>query len=37
MVLKLDEFSHLSDWSFGLSSPIELEYQPFVLSLRVGA
>ena len=36
MVLKLDEFSHLSYWSFGLSFPIELEYIQFVLSLRVG-
>ena len=37
VVLKLDRFFHLSDWSFGLNSLIELGYLSLVLSFRVGA
>ena len=34
VILKLERFSHLSDWSFGLSYSIGLETLPLVLSLR---
>ena len=30
MVLKLERFSYLSDWSFGLGSPIGLGYVPII-------
>ena len=36
MVLKIERFSHLSDLSFGLGSPIGLEALSLVLLLRVG-
>ena len=35
--LKLERFSHLSDRSFGLGSPIRLGYLSLVISLRAGA
>ena len=36
-ILKLEGFSHLSDRSFGLDSPVGLRYLSLVLSLRVYA
>ena len=35
MILKLERFSHLSDWSFGLGSLIGLRYLSSVISLKV--
>ena len=37
MILKLERFSHLSERSFGLNSPIRLGYLSLVLSLRAYA
>ena len=37
VILKLERFSHLSVWSFGLGSFIGLEYLSLVLSLRASA
>ena len=37
VVLKIEEFSHLSSRSFGLDSPIGLGYLSLMLSLRAGA
>ena len=37
MLLKFERFSHLSDQSFGLGSPIGFEVPKLVLSLRADA
>ena len=37
LILKLERFSHLSGWSFGLGSLIRLGYLSLVLSLKVDA